>query len=192
MQQGRPGASRKRTAYSSEVYWSACYNANLWQIRYNLQKDVIAVMFPILPIFCLLAAPPFFQDNADRPTWAPNPPVYQQTQRPPAGSAAVGAWTGGGSHADRSPGSHAPRGPRSRRAGHGKPPLDLRQDRATSPPLRQAVEGIGQLPRTPPVRRPADTHGIANPDRRSGLQPVAGLRRQKIVELFRAVGQRRR
>ena len=60
------------------MYWSACYNANLWQIRYNLQKDTIADMLPSLPIFCLFAAVPFFQGHGDRPVWSPNPPAYQQ------------------------------------------------------------------------------------------------------------------
>ena len=84
---GAARASDQRLVYFSEVYWSACYNTNLWQIRYNLQKDTIATMLPILPILCLLAAPPFFHGSDDRPAWVPGPPVYQQPGSSPASAA---------------------------------------------------------------------------------------------------------
>jgi hypothetical protein len=32
----------------SDVYWSACYNGNLWQIRYNLQNTAMTYRLPIL------------------------------------------------------------------------------------------------------------------------------------------------
>ena len=44
-------------------------------------------MLPILPILCLLAAPPFFHGSDDRPAWVPGPPVYQQPGSSPAPAA---------------------------------------------------------------------------------------------------------
>ncbi|MGO8688052.1 MAG: LolA family protein [Thermoguttaceae bacterium] len=44
-------------------------------------------MLPILPILCLLAAPPFFHGSDDRPAWVPGPPVYQQPGSSPASAA---------------------------------------------------------------------------------------------------------
>ena len=41
--------------HPSEVYWSACYNAILWQIRYNLQNTAMTHRLPIL-LTLLLAA----------------------------------------------------------------------------------------------------------------------------------------
>jgi hypothetical protein len=46
-------------------------------------------MLPILPIFYLLAVPPFFPGSDGRPPWAPTAPVYQQpgpTTTAPAGN----------------------------------------------------------------------------------------------------------
>ena len=155
---GAARASDQRLVYFSEVYWSACYNANLWQIRHNLQKDTIATMLPILPILCLLAAPPFFPAATAGP---PGPPRRRSLSSPAlAGPAAANPAS---RRRRRRPGTTSPQDVlQCRRAEPGKPRLDLRPNSPTGPPLRQAFGRTRQLPGTPPGPCPADSPGIAN------------------------------